>query len=177
MFPKQNSLLEGGRAEQLASIDEFTKKLKACKEYQQDPDFQVVARVEALIAGWGMEEALKRAEAYRVAGADAILIHSKKSSCSEIEEFVKRWENRHPLILVPTKYYTTPTQKFRDWNISIVIWANHNLRASITAMKDVCKKIYTDQNLLAVEKNIASVNEVFRLQNNDLLVADDKRFL
>ena len=177
MFPKQNSLLEGGRTEQLASIDEFTKKIMACKDYQRDPDFQVVARVEALIAGWGLEEALKRAEAYRAAGADAILIHSKKSDSKEIEAFVKEWKNRHPLILVPTKYYKTPTQKFRDWNISVVIWANHNMRTSITAMKDTSKKIFEAQNLLQVEDKIVSVNEVFRLQNNDQLVKDDKKYL
>ncbi len=176
-FPKQNSLLEGGRKEQLASIEEFCLKIRACKDYQRDPDFQVVARVEALIAGWGMQEALKRAEAYRKAGADAILIHSKKSDEKEIEEFVKAWENRHPLVLVPTKYYKTPTQKFRDWGISVVIWANHNMRASISAMKDVSKKIFEAQSLVPVEKNIVSVNEVFRLQNNDELVKADKKYL
>ncbi len=177
MFPKQNSLLEGGRKENLATIDEFTKKISACKEYQRDPDFQVVARVEALIAGWGVPAALERAEAYRKAGADAILIHSKKTDGKEIEEFVKAWGNRHPLILVPTKYYKTPTQKFRDWGISVVIWANHNMRACVTAMKDTSKRIFEDQNLLNVEGKVAPVNEIFRLQNNDELVKSDKRFL
>jgi len=177
VFPKQNSLLEGGRKENLASIEEFCLKIKACKDYQRDPDFQVVARVEALIAGWGLEEALKRAEAYRKAGADAILIHSKKSDSAEIEAFVKEWKNRHPLILVPTKYYKTPTQKFRDWNISVVIWANHNLRSAITAMKDTSKKIFEAQSLMPVEKNIVSVNDVFKIQNNDELVKSDKKYL
>eukprot|EP01022_Parablepharisma_sp_SALTPOND_P024443 TRINITY_DN540_c0_g1_i1.p11 TRINITY_DN540_c0_g1~~TRINITY_DN540_c0_g1_i1.p11 ORF type:complete len:320 (+),score=37.27 TRINITY_DN540_c0_g1_i1:1485-2444(+) len=177
VFPKQNSLLEGGRKEQLASIEEFSKKIEACKDYQQDPDFQVVARVEAFIAGWGLEEALKRAEAYRKAGADAILIHSKKTDSAEIESFVKEWKNRHPLIIVPTKYYKTPTQTFRDWNVSVVIWANHNMRACISAMKETSKKIFDAQSLVPVEKNIVPVTEVFRLQNNDELVASDKKYL
>lgn len=177
VFPKQNSLLEGGRKENLAPIDEFCLKIRACKDYQCDPDFQVVARVEAFIAGWGLEEAIKRAEAYRQAGADAILIHSKKKDCSEIESFVKEWNNRHPLIIVPTKYYTTPTEKFREWKISTVIWANHNLRASIAAMKNISKKIYEAESLVPIEKTIVPVTEVFHYQNNEELVAADKKYL
>ena len=63
-------------------------------DHQKDPDFCIVARVEAFIAGWGLEEALKRAEAYRAAGADAILMHSKRSDANEIEAFVKAWDNK-----------------------------------------------------------------------------------
>lgn len=177
IFPKQNSLLEGGRKQHLAPIEEFCLKIKACKDFQKDPDFQVVARVEAFIAGWGLDEALKRAEAYREAGADAILIHSKKTDYGEIESFVKEWKNRHPLVIVPTKYYTTPTQKFRDWKISTVIWANHNLRASIAAMKDVSRKILEAESLMPVEKTIVPVTEVFHLQRNEELVAADKKYL
>jgi phosphoenolpyruvate phosphomutase len=94
----------------------------------------VVARVEALIAGLGHEEAIKRAEAYRVAGADAILIHSKIDNSSEIEKFLLEWNRRSPVVIVPTMYYNTPTDKFREWGVNLVIWANHNMRASITAM-------------------------------------------
>lgn len=93
VFPKTNSLLDG-RKQVLAEIEEFALKIKACKDQQKDPDFVVVARVEALIAGWGMDEALRRAEAYRNAGADAILMHSKKSDPSDIEEFMKVWKNQ-----------------------------------------------------------------------------------
>lgn len=81
-----------------------------------------------------MEEALKRAEAYTDAGADAILMHSAKKDHSEIEAFVKAWKGRSPVVIVPTKYYKTPTDVFRSWNINLVIWANHNLRASVKAM-------------------------------------------
>lgn len=72
-------------------IDEFCGKIKAMKDAQTDDDFVVVARVEAFIAGWGLKEALKRAEAYRKAGADAVLIHSSRSDATEIESFVKEW--------------------------------------------------------------------------------------
>lgn len=115
-------------------MKEFASKIRACKDTQLDADFQVVARVEAFIAGWGIEEALKRSEAYVAAGADAILMHSAKTNPSEIEAFMKAWNGRSPVIIVPTKYYETPTDSFRDWNVNMVIWANHNMRAAVTAM-------------------------------------------
>jgi phosphoenolpyruvate phosphomutase len=173
LFPKTNSFIGDGQP--LADIDEFCGKISAMKSAQTDSDFQVIARVEALIAGWGMEEALKRAEAYRKAGADGILIHSKKSNHSDIEKFSKEWDNRHPLVVVPTKYYNTPTEVFRDLGISLVIWANHNLRASIMAMREISKKIHDQQTLIHIEKTIPSVDEIFRLQNEDeLRIAEDK---
>ena len=176
LFPKTNSLLDDGK-QQLADITEFAKKIEACKATAQDADFQVVARVEAFIAGWNVDEALKRAEAYRVAGADAILMHSKRGDSTEIEAFLQAWGNRHPVIIVPTKYYTTPTDKFREWEVSMVIWANHNIRSAITAMQQTSKLIYENESLVPVEKNIASVKEVFRLQNMDELKQAEKKFL
>jgi phosphoenolpyruvate phosphomutase len=124
LFPKTNSLLGTSEGKPLASIAEFSGKIKAMKDTQRDPDFVVVARIEAFIAGWPLEEALKRAEAYQAAGADAILIHSKKSDHSEIESFCKAWNGKCPVVIVPTKYYKTPTQTFRDWKVNTVIWAN-----------------------------------------------------
>jgi phosphoenolpyruvate phosphomutase len=175
LFPKTNSFIGDGQP--LADITEFCGKIAAMKSAQTDPDFQVVARVEALIAGWGLDEALKRAEAYQAAGADAILIHSKKSNISDIENFSKVWNKRHPLVVVPTKYYNTPTQVFRDLGINLVIWANHNLRASIMAMKDISRKIHEQQSLIQIEKTIPSVDEVFRLQNEEELRLAEDRFL
>jgi phosphoenolpyruvate phosphomutase len=93
LFPKTNSLLDN-RQQPLADIEEFSFKIKAMKDTQKDPDFCVVARVEAFIAGWGLDEALKRAESYIKAGADAILMHSKKSDPSDIEAFMKAWNNQ-----------------------------------------------------------------------------------
>jgi phosphoenolpyruvate phosphomutase len=94
-FPKLNSFIDGDR-QPLADIDEFCGKIKAGKDSQDDPDFCVIARVEALIAGWRMNEALKRAEAYRAAGADAILIHSKLPRADEILDFTREWARRCP---------------------------------------------------------------------------------
>jgi len=175
LFPKTNSFI--GENQPLADIDEFCGKITAMKESQTDPDFQVVARVEALISGWPLEEALRRADRYQQAGADAILIHSKKSDHSDIEAFMIEWGNRHPIVIVPTKYYKTPTQVYRDIGISTVIWANHNVRAAITAMQTVCKQIYEQQSLVQVEKSIATVNDIFRLQNEDELRDAEKKYL
>lgn len=177
LFPKTNSLLSDSEGKPLASIDEFAAKIRCMKDHQTDPDFCVVARVEAFIAGWGVDEALKRAEAYMEAGADAILMHSKKGDPSDIEAFVKEWKGRHPLVIVPTKYYTTPTDQFRDWDVSTVIWANHNMRACVNAMQDTCKSIYENQHLKEVEPNIVSVKEVFRLQGQHELNAAEKIYL
>lgn len=176
VFPKTNSLHEG-RAQPLADIEEFALKIKACKDSQRDPDFCVVARVEAFIAGWKLDEALKRAEAYRNAGADAVLIHSKRSDPSDIEAFMKVWNNQGPVIIVPTKFYKTPTQVFRDMGISLVIWANHNLRASVQAMQETSAQIYKEQSLTSVEPRIVSVKEVFRLTNDDELVQAEEIYL
>ena len=175
-FPKTNSFLNGER-QPLADIEEFVGKIAAGKDTQTDANFSIVARVEALIAGWGMEEALRRAEAYRLAGADAILIHSKLSKPDEIVTFAREWARRSPLVIVPTKYYSTPTDVFRKAGISTVIWANHLVRAAVSAMQSVAKEIYESQTLVNVEDRIASVNELFRLQDADEYSAAEKIYL
>ncbi|MDN4608473.1 phosphoenolpyruvate mutase [Sporosarcina highlanderae] len=174
LFPKTNSFING-TAQPLAPIEEFCGKIKAMKDTQMDDDFIVVARVEAFIAGWGIKEVLARAEAYRQAGADAILIHSKNSDFEQIADFMKEWNRRHPVLIVPTMYYSTPTSEFVKSGVNAVIWANHNLRASITAMQNVSKQIQKDGSLHQVENSIANVNEIFRLQNaKELQIAEMK---
>jgi phosphoenolpyruvate phosphomutase len=175
-FPKTNSFLNGER-QPLAAIEEFVGKIAAGKDTQQDANFSIVARVEALIAGWGMEEALRRAEAYRLAGADAILIHSKLSKPDEIVTFAKEWARRSPLVIVPTRYYSTPTEVFRQAGISTVIWANHLVRAAASAMQSVAKEIFESQTLVNVEDRIVPVNEIFRLQDADEYSAAERIYL
>jgi len=175
LFPKTNSFI--AKSQPLADVNEFSGKIRAMKDTQRDPDFVVVARVEAFIAGWPLEEALLRAEAYRKAGADAVLIHSKKSTSDDIDAFMKEWDNRHPVVIVPTKYYNVPTEHFRKLGISLIIWANHNVRASIQAMQQTSKQIFDEQSIAQVEKKVVSVNEVFRLQNEDELTVAEKKYL
>jgi phosphoenolpyruvate phosphomutase len=176
LFPKTNSFLNA-KAQPLADIDEFCGKIKAMKDTQTDEDFVVVARVEAFITGWDLKEALRRAEAYRQAGVDAILIHSKRSDVVEIESFTKEWAGRSPVVIVPTKYYTTPTRRFQELGINLVIWANHNLRASIDAMKKISSQIFREKSLVHVEGNVATLEEVFRLQGADELLKAEQKYL
>jgi len=175
LFPKTNSFI--GEHHPLADIDEFCGKIKAGKDNQTDADFQVVARIEALIAGRGLDEALRRAEAYHAAGADAILIHSKQRSPDEVLAFKARWGERCPVIIVPTKYYATPTRTFSRAGFAAAIWANHTLRAAITAMQETCRQIQRDQSLIHVEGSMVSVQEVFRLAGNDELADAENRYL
>jgi len=175
LFPKTNSFLS--ERQPLAGIDEFCGKIKAGKDTQRDDDFCIIARVEAFIAGWGLEEVMKRAMAYHQAGADAVLVHSKIDSCEEIELFMREWGNRGPVVIVPTKYYKTPTQTFRDLGISLVIWANHLMRSAISTMRQTAMQIYELQSVFEVEDRIATLAEVFELQNADELQQAEKRYL
>ena len=176
LFPKTNSFIDGERQE-LADIDEFCGKIAAGKDSQNDDDFCVVARIEAYIAGWDTREALRRASAYHAAGADAILIHSAWSTPDQILEFAREWANRAPLVIVPTKYYSTPTAVFREARVSLAIWANHLIRSAVDAMQETARQIYADQTLVAVEDQIASVKEIFRLQGADELAQAERRYV
>ena len=176
LFPKTNSFLKG-TAQPLAEIEEFCGKLRAAKDTQHCPDFVVVARVESFIAGWGLDEALRRAEAYRRAGADAILIHSARSDPSEILAFQREWGDRLPVVIVPTKYYRTPTQVFRDAGFSLVIWANHLMRSALASMLRTAREIFDRECLHTVEPTVAPLEEVFRLQDAAELEWAEKRYL
>ncbi len=176
VFPKTNSFIDGAKQE-MASIDEFCGKIKAAKDSQNDDDFCVVARTEAFVLGWGISEALKRAEAYHMAGADAILVHSKKSRPDEIIEFMKRWDKDCPVVIVPTKYYSAPTELFREIGISLVIWANHLLRSATQSIQQTARAIYVEQSLTSVEDSIVPVSEIFRLQGADELQRAEEIYL
>lgn len=176
VFPKTNSFIRG-ESQRLAEIEEFSGKIKAAKDTQKDMDFCVVARVEAFIAGFGLEEALTRAKAYHEAGADAILIHSKISSPTEVLSFMNEWEEPTPVVIVPTMYFQTPTKVFQDAGVSMVIWANHILRASIKSMQEVAADIFKRKEIASVEEQIVSVKEIFRLQNADELKQAEKIYL
>ncbi|KAA3509354.1 phosphoenolpyruvate mutase [Agrobacterium vitis] len=172
-FPKMNSFI--GNRHPLADIDEFSGRLRAVKDAV--PEMVLVARIEALIAGYGLEEALVRAHAYADAGADAILIHSRKSDAAEILEFSKQWGGKLPVVIVPTKYYKTPVSVYREARISTVIWANHNMRAAIAAMRATCGRILAEESIASVEPDVATLEEVFGLLRYDELAAAEDRYL
>ena len=176
LFPKTNSFINGEN-QPLADMEEFCGKIKAAKDSQRTADFTVVARVEAFITGWGLPEALQRAEAYRQAGADAILIHSKREDAAEIDAFMAEWGGRHPVVIVPTTYYRTPTDHFRRLGVSVVIWANQSIRAAVAAMEDTVRRIHDQESLIEVEEEIIPVKEIFRLQGAAELEEAEKKYL
>lgn len=176
IFPKCNSFINS-EDQSLADMQEFAGKIKAAKDTQQDADFCVVARTEAFVVGRGLDEALNRADAYYRAGADAILVHSKIATSEEIISFMAEWHDRCPVVIVPTKYYSTPTKVFEDAGISMVIWANHLLRSSITAMQQTAARIYHEETLMTIEKEVATVKDIFRLQNDEELRDAEQRYL
>jgi|MDTC01.2.fsa_nt_gb phosphoenolpyruvate phosphomutase len=173
-FPKINSFIEG--KQELASIDEFSGKIKAIKQHQKNKETVCIARVEALIAGWGMEEALKRANAYADSGADLILIHSKKKEPDEIIEFCKKFNNRLPLVVVPTTYPNFNEKHMPELGIKIVIYANHILRTIISSTAVTLKDISDTNDLSRVDKKIAKLSEVFDLIGMKKLKENEKNY-
>ena len=176
-FPKVTSLIADGRQE-LVRIEEFEGKIRAAIATRSSPDFLIIARTEALIAGLGEEEALRRAAAYEMAGADMILIHSKKRTPDEIESFVRAWQGKVPLVIVPTAYPQMNEARIRELGkIRMVIYGNHAIRAAVTAMKSVFSRIKADGGIQNVDKDIVTVDEIFRLQKMDRIKESERRFL
>jgi phosphoenolpyruvate phosphomutase len=176
LFPKTNSFIDGER-QALAEVDEFCGKLNAAKDTQLDPDFVVVARTEAFIAGWGLEETVLRATAYAEAGADLILVHSKRKDSKEIMAFMQRWDQRVPVVIVPTKYPTEPIDSFVRAGITNFIFANHAVRTVVTALQRNLGILRSTLDLMSIENDIAPVSEVFRLQNVQELKSSEARYL
>ena len=163
IFPKQNSLLKEGKQELLSEKD-FVAKIIAGKSAKNNPNFMIIARIEALIAGHGIGEALKRATAYEIAGADAILIHSKKNTPDEVFEFCNTWNGNVPIIAIPTTYPTVTLDELQNNNIKMVIYANQSLRAAHWAMSDHLKQLSTAKSLSEVKTNLTSMEDIFYLQ-------------
>ena len=162
-FPKQNSLLENGQND-LISEKEFVAKIIAAKEAKQDKTFMIIARIEALISGAGMDEALKRATAYEKAGADAILIHSKKKTPEEVFEFAELWKGNSPIVVIPTTYDSVSLDELISHKIKIVIHANQTLRAAHASMSRILKQMINSNSLSEVKEEISSMEDIFELQ-------------
>jgi len=160
--PRRNSLLNGEHS--LASVAEFTRRLKAVIARKRR--VQILARVQALVAGYGQVEALLRAHAYADAGADAIVIHSRRSSEEEVLSFASKWTHATPLVVIPTTYHVmTRRQMLDSGTIRAAIYANQGIRAAISAMKRVFRQILDDGTSHHAEPWIAPLDEVFALQS------------
>jgi phosphoenolpyruvate phosphomutase len=159
-YPKRNSFLDD---QVLEDVDAFAYKIWAAKNAQRSGDFAVVARLESLIAGHDVDDALQRAEAYLAAGADALLIHSKSADVEEVGEFIRKARatgcNR-PIFVVPTTYYRATTATLAALGVTAAIYANQLLRASMTAMVNVLSVLERDCCTTRIEPDIASVHGI-----------------
>ncbi len=162
-FPKQNSLLENGKND-LLSEKEFVAKILSAKQARNDKDFLIIARVEALISGAGMNEALKRATAYENAGADAILIHSKQKTPDEIFEFADSWKGSVPIVVVPTTYDSVKISELSLHNVKMIIFANQTLRASHLAMTKLLREMVDTEHISTIEQEMSTMQDIFNLQ-------------
>ena len=162
-FPKQNSLLENGKND-LLSEKEFVAKILAAKEARSNKNFIIIARVEALISGAGMKEAIKRANAYEHAGADAILIHSKQKTPDEIFEFTDSWKGSVPIVVVPTTYDSVKISDLSSHNIKMVIYANQTLRVAHIAMTKLLQELVKADRISEVKDKISTMQDIFDLQ-------------
>jgi phosphoenolpyruvate phosphomutase len=176
VYPKRCSFYAGVRRE-LVPIEEHCGKIKAAKAAQIFPDFMVIARTEALIAGWGQEEALKRAEAYAEAGADAVLIHSKSPTFDELRAVAKAWSGRVPLVVVPTIFDQTSAAEMEEAGFKIAIYANQMVRASIRAMRDALAVMKQDTRPGSVNDQIVKLKEVYEIVGVPQMEEDERRFL
>jgi phosphoenolpyruvate phosphomutase len=175
IFPKRCSFYDGTRRE-LVSAKEHALKIKACKD-GADGELYVIGRTEALIAGYSIEDALDRAEAYADAGADAVLIHSKEKTPDEIIEFAKRWKRATPLVAVPTTYDTITAAELGELGCRIVIFANHGLRASIRAVEQTYAKLISAGRASVLKDDIVSLSKVFELVGVKDLEESERKYL
>jgi len=161
LFPKKCSLYPGMRRE-LASIEEHAGKIRAARRARRDPATVLIARTEALIAGWGMAEALRRATAYAEAGADMILMHSKAPTAAEVLDFMRRWDGRAPVVVVPTLYPSVRWEELEAAGVKLVIWANQVLRGAVRGMQATLATLARERRLDALDPHIVPLEEIYR---------------
>jgi phosphoenolpyruvate phosphomutase len=143
---------------------DFVGKIIAANDAKQNKEFMIIARVEALIAGLGMDNAIKRARAYEKAGADAILIHSKKHTPEEIFEFVDSWNGNLPIVVVPTNYGTVKIDELIQHKIKMTIYANQTLRAAHAAIIRTLNEMIKVESMSEIKEKISSMEDIFQLQ-------------
>ncbi len=164
---KRNSLFGTSVKQELDSIENFSLKIKACTNSRLTDDFMIIARIESLVLGKPIEDAIERAEAYISAGADGILIHSKDKDTTKLRDFCSiysKLKNKKPLILVPTAYSQVTEKELINLNVDIVIYANHLIRSAYPAMMNTAIQILSDERSLeASEKYCMSIKDIISL--------------
>lgn len=163
---KKNSLFGTDAVQVQDTIENFSHKIKAGKEAQVTKDFMIIARIESLIAGKPMSDALERAYAYVEAGADGIMIHSKNKSGEDIKKFCQKFRQRYvhiPIVVVPTTYDHVYESELLEWGVNVVIYANHMLRAAYPAMMKVASTILENERAEEVRELCMPIKEILEL--------------
>ncbi|AHH98901.1 phosphoenolpyruvate phosphomutase [Kutzneria viridogrisea] len=163
---KRNSLL-GTTVKQVSTdVGEFTAKIRRGKAAQRTPEFMIIARIESLILDLGMADALTRADAYVAAGADGIMIHSRKSNPGEVLEFAREFRRIHPsvvLISAPTTYNSIHAKELQSAGFNVIIYANHMLRAAVKAMQDVSMDILRHGRTAEAERRCVGLEHILHI--------------
>ena len=163
---KKNSLLGNDVSQTQEKVEIFCHKIKVARAARVSDDFMLFARIESLILEKGLDDALQRAEAYAMAGADGIMIHSRNKEATEIFEFAKKFREAYPdlpLVSVPTSYNSTYEHELENAGFNIVIYANHLLRAAYPAMFKTALNILEHGRSLEVEEELMSIKEILQL--------------
>lgn len=175
VFPKQNSFYAGRRA--LEDIDVFATKVKVAKAIFNGPDELVIARTEALINSYGVDEAHKRAKVYKDAGADLIMPHTKQKTPNELFEFAGLWDHSIPLVSVPSTYSDVHIDDLKENGIELVIYANHTIRAMKKALEEVLPSILIDGSTKNIEGRISPLKEILELSGESIVKSLEKEYL
>jgi phosphoenolpyruvate phosphomutase len=163
---KKNSLFGTDVIQTQDTIEHFSDKIRAGREARATSDFMIISRIESLIARSGMDDAINRAKAYIEAGADGIMIHSKEKDGKEIVEFCRRYnefENRVPLIVVPTSYNFMKEEELVELGINVIIYANHLIRSAYPAMVNTAKSILENERSKEASINCMPIKEILTL--------------
>lgn len=163
---KKNSLFGTDAIQAQDTIEGFCNKIRAGKQAQVTKDFMIISRVESLIAGKSVDDALERAFAYVEAGADGVMIHSKNKSGMDIKEFCERFREKDattPIVVVPTTYNQFTEEELHGWGINVVIYANHMLRASYPAMYKVAQTILENSRSLETDSMCMPIKQILEL--------------
>jgi phosphoenolpyruvate phosphomutase len=164
-FPKRNSLYRGKSVRELIPRDEQSRRIRAAKRAQETTDFLFIARVESLIAGYGVDDAYDRAASYVDAGADALLVHSRDKRLADIDAFLDRWNGAGnvPLVAVPTLFPDFTADQLFERGFRLIIFANQTMRAAVHATSQVLATLRAERNAAAADAEITPVDEIFGL--------------
>jgi 2-methylisocitrate lyase-like PEP mutase family enzyme len=168
-YPRHNSL--SARPQRLARPEDFAVKVRAAVAARRDPRFLVVARVESLVAGEPLREALVRAALYVEAGADAVVVHSKSDTAHEVLEFARRWARRAPLLVIPTTYPSLSAQVARNAGIAGLIYANQLVRAVTQTMRAFLAEALKTESLAACGTPLADLSDMLELVDDERATA------